>query len=155
MKRLVVIAAVAFAVGLAVVVGNRMSADAMAVVVGVACGVIASVPTSLLLIWALGRRGQGVGTGADGHARYGMGGPYPPVVVVNPGTGHNASPYSLPPLPSMDQTLPLPGGPRSFKVVGDDETMLDNLQHIFPGLSEEWSAGTPGSRTSREVIGDA
>ena len=155
MKRLVLIVAVAFAVGLAVVVGNRMSADAMAVVVGVACGVMASVPTSLLLIWALGRRGQGVGTGADGHPRYGVGTPYPPVVVVNPGTGHNAHSYGLPPLPSMDRTLPPPGGPRSFKVVGDEETMLDKLQYVFPGLSEEWGAGTPGSRTSREVIEDA
>jgi hypothetical protein len=39
-----------FSVALAVVIGNRMSTDAMAVVVGVACGVLASIPTSLLMI---------------------------------------------------------------------------------------------------------
>ena len=37
----------------AVVIGSRISADAIAVVVGVACGVLASVPISLLMIWAL------------------------------------------------------------------------------------------------------
>jgi hypothetical protein len=30
-----------------------------------------------------------------------------------------------------------PAGPRSFKVVGDEETMLDELRAIFPGLADE------------------
>ena len=34
----------------AVMIGNRVSTDAMAVVVGVACVVLASIPTSLLMI---------------------------------------------------------------------------------------------------------
>ena len=45
MKRMATIVAAAFALGLAVVIGTRMSAEAMAVVVGVTCGVMASVPT--------------------------------------------------------------------------------------------------------------
>ena len=131
MKRAATIVAAAFAVGLAVVIGNRMSADAMAVVVGVVCGVLASVPTSLLLLWALGRR---QGEGADGQARNGMGGPYPPVVVVNPGSSGYGGPGYGPPTPRLE---PPPGEPRSFRVVGDEETLLDNLQTFFPGLAED------------------
>ena len=59
---------------------------------------------------------------------------YPPVVVVNPGPGYGVSGYGLPPSP---QSLPASGGPRSFKVVGDEETLLDRVGHIFPGLAEE------------------
>ena len=47
-----VMASVVFAIGLAVLIGTRMSADALGVLVGVVCGVLASLPTSLLLIWA-------------------------------------------------------------------------------------------------------
>lgn len=137
MKRLVTIVAAAFALGLAVVVGNRMSADAMAVVVGVVCGVLASVPTSLLLLWALSRR---QGAAADAQARNGMTGPYPPVVVVNPGSsGYGGSGYG-PSLPRMEHSLPPPGGPRSFRVVGDEETLLDAIQTVFPGLAEDQGA---------------
>jgi hypothetical protein len=137
MKRTFAIIGAAFAVALAVVIGNRMSADAMAVVVGVVCGMLASVPTSLLLIWALGRRGYGAGTGAEAQARNSTGTHYPPVVVVNPGPGHAMPAYRPPPVPSLDRNLPAPSGPRTFKVVGDEETVLDELQHIFPGLAED------------------
>jgi len=137
MKRTVGFVGAAFAVALAVVVGNRMSADAMAVVVGVACGVLASVPTSLLLIWALGRRGRAASEG-ERSGYMGGGNQYPPIVVVNPGSGHSVSGYgSLPSLPP-GQSLPPPGGPRSFRVVGEEETVLDELRHIFSGLPEEW-----------------
>ena len=49
MKKVAILALLAFAVTLAVIIGQRMSTDAMAVVVGVACGVLASIPTSLLM----------------------------------------------------------------------------------------------------------
>jgi len=56
---------------------------------------------------------------------------------------YGAAPHALPaggyPVASP---AALPAGPRSFKVVGDEETMLDELRHIFPGLAEEW-AETP------------
>ncbi len=141
MKRMAAFVAAAFAVGLAVVIGNRMSADAMAVVVGVGCGVLASVPTSLLLVWALGRRGQGNGVPIHHPARNGLASSYPPVVVVNPGTGYASSGYAPPPPPSLPS-----GNPRTFKVVGDEETLLDELQHIFPGLAE-------GERHEHSAIG--
>jgi len=144
MKRGVVIIGAVFAVALAVAVGSRMSADAMSVVIGVACGVLASIPTSLVLLWVLARRGPG----ADRVGQNGMGGYFPPVVVVNPGPG-----YGMPAYGAMPHALPagsypaaspaaLPAGPRSFKVVGDEETMLDELRAIFPGLADEW-AETP------------
>ncbi len=141
MKRTLAIVGAVFAVALAVVIGNRMSADAMAVVVGVVCGVLASVPTSLLLIWALGRRGQPAGTEAGGGA--GQRANYPPVVVVNPGPGYGygAQGYGPPPTPPLDRSLPAPGSPRTFKVVGDEETALDELRHIFPGLTDDLVEG--------------
>jgi hypothetical protein len=147
MKRGVVIIGAVFAAALAVAVGSRMSADAMSVVVGVACGVLASVPTSLVLLWALARRGPG----ADRAGQSGMGNYFPPVVVVNPGSGYGLPAYGTVPHALSAGGYPaaspaaLPAGPRSFKVVGDEETMLDELRHIFPGLAEEW-AETPSSR---------
>lgn len=41
----------AFAVTLAIVVGQRLSAEAMSVIVGVVAGVAASIPTSLIVVW--------------------------------------------------------------------------------------------------------
>jgi hypothetical protein len=137
MKRTLALIGAAFAVALAVVIGNRMSADAMAVVVGVVCGVLASIPTSLLLIWALGRRGYGAGAGAESQARNNTGTQYPPVVVVNPGPGYGMHGYGPPPVPPIERSLPPPGSPRTFKVVGDEETMLDELRHTFRGLADE------------------
>ncbi len=133
MKRVVLIVGAVFAVALAVMIGSRLSADAMGVVVGVVCGVLASVPTSLVLVWALVRRTQG---GAEAAARSGLGSSqYPPVVVVNPGPGYGVSGYGLPPMAS--HSLAAPSGPRSFKVVGDEETVLDHARNIFPGLTED------------------
>jgi hypothetical protein len=44
-----------FAVTLAAVVGQRLSAEAMAVVIGVIAGVAASIPTSLIVVWFASR----------------------------------------------------------------------------------------------------
>lgn len=105
-------------------IGSRMSADAIAVVVGVACGVLANVPTSLLMIWGLRYRQQERSEGRDqtpqtAGARY-----YPPVVVVNPGTGHTGSHYGLPGLPPPPPYPPeghlISAGQRAFRVMGDE-----------------------------------
>ncbi|MGD9100479.1 MAG: hypothetical protein PVF45_08360, partial [Anaerolineae bacterium] len=50
--------AVAFGVALAVVVGVRLDQAALAVVVGVVCGVGASIPTSLLIVSLMRRQDQ-------------------------------------------------------------------------------------------------
>ena len=77
MKKVAIVALIAFAVTLAVIIGQRMSTEAMAVVVGVACGVLASIPTSLLILAVSGRRGE---REVRQQRR-----DYPPVVIVNPG----------------------------------------------------------------------
>ncbi|MBM2848286.1 MAG: hypothetical protein HW418_1228 [Anaerolineales bacterium] len=53
MKNRVVITLIgsAFAVALAVVIGLRLSTEAMAVIAGVVAGVAASIPASLIVIW--------------------------------------------------------------------------------------------------------
>jgi hypothetical protein len=45
----------AFVVTLAIVVGQRLSSEAMAVVIGVIAGVAASIPTSLIVVWVTAR----------------------------------------------------------------------------------------------------
>lgn len=83
MKQALVLFGILFFVVLAIVVGQRLSTEAMAVVVGVACGVVASVPVSLGLLLLLGRL-PGLRAGsqpAESKRRREV----PPVVVVAPG----------------------------------------------------------------------
>jgi SNF family Na+-dependent transporter len=122
-KQAVIIIGIVFAVALAVVIGNRMSTDAMAVVVGVVCGVMASIPTSLLIIWAL-RRDQSAAQASLSQAALAHPYQYPPVVVVNPAAHQFAPGHGLPGLPPStpypaDGSL-LPAGQRVFRVMGDE-----------------------------------
>ncbi|MEA3345702.1 MAG: hypothetical protein U9Q78_05585 [Chloroflexota bacterium] len=109
MKKLAAVAVVAFAITLAVIVGTRMSSEAMAVVIGVVCGVAAGIPTSLLIVAVTNRK-------REKRDRSQVERDYPPVVVIQPGQGGSAhsSPY-LPPMPST-------AGPRQFHVVGEEKT---------------------------------
>ena len=77
MKRGSLIIVGLFAVTLAVVIGLRVSADALAMIVGVILGVLAGVPTTFLLTWAVLRgrlQGDGVSPAASQQ---------PPVVLIN------------------------------------------------------------------------
>jgi hypothetical protein len=115
MKSFLGVLTILFCITLAVVIGNRLSAEAMAVVVGVVCGVVASIPMGLLLLvvaWRLPSGGQATRDGS----RLAYGGAYPPVVIVNPGSDGR-----LPVLPYM--SMPVGGTPaprREFTIVGDD-----------------------------------
>jgi hypothetical protein len=84
-KRWVIPLMLGFGVTLAYLIGQRMSTDAMAVVIGVAVGVAASVPMSVLLV-ALLRRESGRREAAHQPmpAGYGYGSQQQPVVVINP-----------------------------------------------------------------------
>ena len=42
---------VAFGVTLAIIIGQRLSSEAMAVLLGVVTGIVSSIPTSLLIVW--------------------------------------------------------------------------------------------------------
>jgi uncharacterized membrane protein YgcG len=107
-----------FAITLAVVVGRQMSAEAMAVVVGVVCGVAAAVPTSLLLVLVL-TRGERRRTQDEGHHRRARSGNYPSVVVIQGGGAQG-----LPSPPYADYwagPMPGPAAQRHFQVIGGDE----------------------------------
>lgn len=111
-KRVLACSVVAFSVALAVVVGNRMSAEAMAVVIGVVCGVAASIPMSAIIL-ALSRRSQ-VPARDEPTSRSS-----PPYLVVAP----------PPPSPSgmgwtgRSRIYPAPAmpAPREYRIVGDEQ----------------------------------
>lgn len=101
----------AFLVGLGVIVGSRMSAEAMGVVVGVVLGVAASIPMALLIMLFVARREKKETQRRDSA--------YPPVVIVTPGGGQAQSarmPY-LPPAGYGGE------GHRAFTVIGDEESL--------------------------------
>jgi len=97
-----------FAVTLAVIVGNRLSDQALAVLAGVVCGVGAAIPTSLLIVAVSQRRRD------EPRAQPPMQqGTYPPVVVVTPpGSWQRPNAWNTLP-PSL--TAPMQ---RNFTVVG-------------------------------------
>jgi hypothetical protein len=123
MRNGLILVGIAFAVALAVIVGNRLSDEAMAVVVGAVCGISASIPVSLALVIAASRNwGREEGPREIGYdyesRRYA---PQPPqILVVSPPQpplspyGFAPSPYYLPP------GAPDVGAPREFKIIGEE-----------------------------------
>jgi hypothetical protein len=109
---------VVFAVTLAVLVGSRLSDEALAVLAGAVCGVGAAIPTSLLIVAVSRRRDEGRVRSPT------QPGPYPPVVVVAPPGGQqrynnwNALPPSL--------TAPMQ---RNFTVVGGAPGDVEVMTH--------------------------
>jgi hypothetical protein len=116
MRKALIVVSVAFSTSLAVVIGARMSPDAIAVVIGIVCGVLASIPTTAILVWVLRQRDRQL-EGQAGQAR--PFGHYPPVVVVNgQGTNGSAGMYQ-PPALTAGAVSP---GQRTFKVIGQENT---------------------------------
>jgi hypothetical protein len=72
--------ALTFSVTLAVIVGNRLSDEALAVLAGAVCGVGAAIPTSLLILAIARRRDRP----EEHHQTYPQQGAYPPVFIVAP-----------------------------------------------------------------------
>ncbi len=113
-----------FVVTLALVVGWRLSSEAMAVLVGVAAGVFASIPTSLLVVWVTMRqmRGEREAQTAAAPAMPQS----PPVVVVTPGApqmapGHAGPAWSSAYGPAYSALPAIPAAPpRRFSVIGGD-----------------------------------
>ena len=114
MKKLGAVAVTAFVITLAVIVGTRMSTEAMAVLIGVVCGVAAGIPTSLLIVAATNRR-SGDRAGLQPQHRYPR--DSPPVVIIQPGQASATYPQ-LPYLSSKSPTF----GVRQFHVVGEEIT---------------------------------
>jgi len=113
---------VAFAVTLAVVVGQRLSDQAMAVLAGAVCGVGASIPTSLLIVWVTRRRQE---EHAEQRPAQPPAGAYPPVIVVQQ-PGHSAMTGPSYPHPSGYLAPYTPPSPREFTVVGGG---LEEVSH--------------------------
>ena len=129
MKKYLILAGTLFIVSLAIVMGVRMSADAMAVVIGIIFGLLASIPTSLMLVWSLRQRDRQL------EAQFGQGrslaSQYPPVVVVN---GHGTNGYgtsNAPPMPIGANG----SNPRSFKVIGQENT--ETIGDVLPPFWDE------------------
>ena len=101
---------VAFAIALAVVIGNRMSAEAMAVVIGVTCGVAASIPMSAVILILTNRREKRSEIDSFQRERY------PPVVVLNP----VQQSHRYPSLPYHTPSLADVAAPRQFNIIGDE-----------------------------------
>ncbi len=125
MKRLIPLILLGFGVALAIVIGQRMSTDAMAVVIGVAVGIAASVPTSLLLIALLRKERQSFRDEPRGDFN-----PYPPmlpqqqpqIMIFDPAAymRQNGSAYQVPLAPPEIGDPSLGGMPR-LKVIGSDD----------------------------------
>ena len=114
MRKVLIAVVLSFAVTLAIIVGKRMSTEAMAVVVGVVCGVAAGIPMSVLIMLAVNRRSEPrlrPYESAPGPHQ----GSYPPVVVIQGGT---SAPNGLMPpyyTPSVE------AAPRQFHIVGEED----------------------------------
>jgi hypothetical protein len=118
MRKLLALALLAFCVVLAIIVGQRMSTDAMAVVIGVVVGVGASVPTSLLLVALLRRERASVQNWRHEPPAQSL--PSPNLIVLSPADflAGRITPSQVP-MPSPE--LELDGGMRRLRVVGDEE----------------------------------
>jgi hypothetical protein len=99
---------VPFAITLAAIVGSRLDDQALAVVAGVACGVSAAIPTSLLILAASHWRADKAARSSAQQALH------PPVVVISP---PGQPPHGYPDQPTLPTSLT---GPieRHFTVVG-------------------------------------
>lgn len=116
MRLSIIFATVAFAITLAVIVGQRMSSEAMAVLIGVVAGVAASIPTSLIVVW-LATRSMVRDTVAPRAAE-----PETPRIVVMqpPPQPAPAYPYAPAQNASWPRNMPYPAvpAPRKFTVIG-------------------------------------
>lgn len=112
MRRLIALSLIGFCVALGVVVGQRMNAEAMAVVIGVVCGVLAGIPTSVLLLVVMRaqqRRSESIQP-AQAPPQY------PPVVVIS-GTPQPAQQNHN----TVDSTWRAIDAPRrEFRVIGEE-----------------------------------
>jgi hypothetical protein len=110
MKRLLFVMGVCFSVTLAIVFGTRVSADALAVIIGVVLGVLSGVPTALLFAYAITRR-QANQNGQTPMSYQ------PPVIVVNGNERATGSAH-----PPSTPLLPPPTQGRQWTVIGDSDT---------------------------------
>lgn len=115
-------------------IGGQLSADALGMAIGVVFGVLAGIPTALLVL-ATGRRQDAARAEAESERRRQdrylpapYGGYQPPVIVLaggqTPVQAQNPpayAPYGRGEMPAWDSA----GQRRQFKLVGEQEELLD------------------------------
>jgi hypothetical protein len=124
MRNGVILAGIAFAVALAVIVGNRLSDEAMAVVVGAVCGISASIPVSVALVIAASRNWGREAAPREVEYDYGSHryAPQQPQILVVSAPPQPQPPYGY----QSNQYYPTPqtedaaSSPRQFKIIGDE-----------------------------------
>lgn len=118
LKQVCVVTGLILAVAMAVIIGTRMNPEAMAVVVGVVCGVVASIPTSLLLLVVVSRWEKQ----READSRRAQASAFPPVVVIQ---GGGAAPLPSWPTVGYGASWPYVPSHREFHVVGEDAFLSD------------------------------
>ena len=133
----------AFVVTLAVIVGQRLSSEAMAVMVGVVAGVAASIPTSLLVVWFANR----ALLASRATVEMPMPAPRPApveqqpqiVVMAPPASANlpmayqNTLPYALNNAAGAYASMPVAPTARQFTVIGGaDATLEDSEARLWP-----------------------
>jgi hypothetical protein len=116
-----------FAVTLAIVVGQRLSAEAMAVIVGVVAGVAASIPTSLIVVW-FATRSLAVRSAEPARPAPPPEPEQPRVVVMAPAQAGYPGLVNYPQMAgALYPPLPIPASapfaPRQFNVIGGVDAM--------------------------------
>jgi hypothetical protein len=114
LKRTAAVVGLVALVVLGIIVSRRLSSDAIGVLLGVAAGVGASIPTALLLMAVTRRQEDEPERRYRDEPRQSV----PPVIVVAPGSvPQMMGQYSG----TSPQQLPPPSGRRQFRVMGYDE----------------------------------
>lgn len=117
-------------------VTNRLSDQTLDVLVGLGCGIAATVPLSVGVLVALTRKrreepdyDQRSSRNVErGNTQYPQRQPYPPVIVINPQHGQFPQAFGgiLPPgMTSQGQNMNGVTTPRDFRIVGDDDDGYD------------------------------
>jgi len=133
MKKILLLSLLTFIAVIAWRMGERMSSDAISMGLGVLLGVLAGVPTALLLLISnRGRRtdGEAAARGGGQYSQYPALAAQPPVIVV---TGAGGAPQALSqPSRGASPTQQTADGwdhaptQRQFKVVGEREEWLED-----------------------------
>jgi len=110
---------VAFAVTLAVIVGSRLSTEAMAILVGVVSGVAVSVPVGLVFLLlsqrqAAGMRGYQAGREWPGE-RWPVAGGVQPYTASAANASYLSLPAGMPPVTPWAVSRP-----REFRIIGEE-----------------------------------
>ncbi len=113
-RQLLAALSLAFTVTLAAVIGWRLTNEAMAVLVGVVAGALASVPASLIVVWVTMRHMRGVPREEPSRSPAPQS---PPVIVVTA-----PAPAQMP-AAAWPASLPIaaPAAERQFSVIGADD----------------------------------